>query len=59
MKILYLLSAFLFLAFLSEPGNAQPRCHGVSGFCRPDHCPPGTTDIRQQDCPWGQSCCVK
>nr|Q6HAA2.1 RecName: Full=Crotasin; Flags: Precursor [Crotalus durissus terrificus]AAT47437.1 crotasin [Crotalus durissus terrificus] len=58
MKILYLLSAFLFLAFLSESGNAQPQCRWLDGFCHSSPCPSGTTSIGQQDCLWYESCCI-
>ncbi|KAK9405256.1 beta-defensin-like [Crotalus adamanteus] len=57
MKILYLLFAFLFLAFLSEPGDAQPRCNQVGGFCRPVRCP-RTSEI-EKDCGLRWKCCKR
>ncbi|KAK9405289.1 beta-defensin-like [Crotalus adamanteus] len=57
MKILYLLFAFLFLAFLSEPGNAQRRCRRLGGRCHFRRCPFETFDIGKQDCGLLQKCC--
>uniref|UniRef100_A0A182C5S4 Defensin n=1 Tax=Phalotris mertensi TaxID=1260334 RepID=A0A182C5S4_9SAUR len=57
MKILYLLFALLFLAFLSEPGNAQPRCHSQGGRCYFLLCPWNTIDHGQLDCPGTRICC--
>ncbi|KAG8127320.1 hypothetical protein E2320_014249 [Naja naja] len=57
MKILYLLFAFLFLAFLSEPGNAQRRCHSLRGRCHYRHCRGNTISIGIQDCQQGFLCC--
>nr|BAN89440.1 crotasin-like_protein [Ovophis okinavensis] len=57
MKILYLLFAFLFLAFLSEPGNAQGQCYRPGGLCLSDPCPSGHLDLGQVDCQPGQKCC--
>ncbi|KAK9405258.1 beta-defensin-like [Crotalus adamanteus] len=57
MKILYLLSAFLFLAFLSEPGNAQRQCFQVGGFCRLGRCPFDTSNIGKLGCPGRFMCC--
>nr|AGF25389.1 beta-defensin-like protein [Bothrops leucurus] len=59
MKILYLLFTFLFLAFLSEPGNAQRRCRQKGGMCLPGPCPPGYVSLGQQDCRRGQMCCIR
>uniref|UniRef100_A0A182C5X6 Defensin n=2 Tax=Phalotris mertensi TaxID=1260334 RepID=A0A182C5X6_9SAUR len=57
MKILYLLFALLFLAFLSEPGNAQRICLGGRGFCHSTPCPRSTIDYGKKDC-WGSlRCC--
>ncbi|KAK9405255.1 beta-defensin-like [Crotalus adamanteus] len=58
MKILYLLFAFLFLAFLSEPGNAQRQCFNLQGSCR-FICPLGTTNSGEQDCEPLLSCCIR
>nr|AGF25391.1 beta-defensin-like protein [Bothrops matogrossensis] len=57
MKILYLLFTFLFLAFLSEPGNAQRRCRQRRGICRPRPCPPENFSLGRLDCQMGQMCC--
>ncbi|KAK9405202.1 beta-defensin-like [Crotalus adamanteus] len=57
MKILYLLFAFLFLAFLSEPGDAQPRCLHRGGLCFPNRCPPRYVDLKQLDCSPQRKCC--
>nr|APZ74629.1 beta-defensin-like protein [Phalotris mertensi] len=60
MKILYLLFALLFLAFLSEPGNAQFYfCVGGRGRCYSGPCPRPTTDIGNQNCPGRLTCCVR
>nr|AGF25386.1 beta-defensin-like protein [Bothrops jararaca] len=59
MKILYLLFTFLFLAFLSEPGNAQEECLQQGGFCRLIRCPFGYDSPEQQDCRKGQRCCIR
>nr|AGF25394.1 beta-defensin-like protein [Lachesis muta] len=56
MKILYLLFPFLFLAFLSEPGNAQEWCRGLGGFCSFYQCRPGH-DLGPQDCWPERRCC--
>nr|APZ74626.1 beta-defensin-like protein [Phalotris mertensi]APZ74627.1 beta-defensin-like protein [Phalotris mertensi]APZ74628.1 beta-defensin-like protein [Phalotris mertensi]APZ74630.1 beta-defensin-like protein [Phalotris mertensi]APZ74631.1 beta-defensin-like protein [Phalotris mertensi] len=58
MKILYLLFALLFLAFLSQPGNAQPRCHSRGGRCYSPRCPINTKCHGKMDCPRGSICCV-
>ncbi|XP_015680255.1 crotasin-like [Protobothrops mucrosquamatus] len=58
MKILYLLFTFLFLAFLSEPGNAQPpECRNIGGQCYQSRCPDGKNNNGWKDCEWGQLCC--
>ncbi|XP_039220077.1 myotoxin-1-like [Crotalus tigris] len=57
MKILYLLFAFLFLAFLSEPGNAQPRCRRLGGKCFRKRCPPKHVYLGRQDCWQRRRCC--
>nr|AGF25387.1 beta-defensin-like protein [Bothrops jararaca] len=57
MKILYLLFTFLFLAFLSEPGNAQVRCRRLGGICILSRCPLRYDSLGQQDCLKGQKCC--
>nr|AGF25383.1 beta-defensin-like protein [Bothrops atrox] len=57
MKILYLLFTFLFLAFLSEPGNAQRECYWQRGFCRSKGCPFGYDSLGRLDCPLGYVCC--
>nr|AEU60009.1 crotamine 1 [Crotalus oreganus helleri] len=61
MKILYLLFAFLFLAFLSEPGNAYKRCHKKGGHCFPKEkiCIPPSSDFGKMDCRWKWKCCKK
>ncbi|XP_032071978.1 crotamine CRO1-like [Thamnophis elegans] len=56
MKILYLLFAVLILAFLSQPGNAQDRCHSIRGRCYPNRCP-GGLDHGQVDCRYRWRCC--
>ncbi|KAK9405151.1 beta-defensin-like [Crotalus adamanteus] len=57
MKILYLLFAFLFLAFLSERGNAQRRCRRLGGCCHFRRCPSETFNLGQLDCGLLQKCC--
>nr|AEY69048.1 crotamine-like precursor [Thamnodynastes strigatus]AEY69049.1 crotamine-like precursor [Thamnodynastes strigatus]APZ74619.1 beta-defensin-like protein [Thamnodynastes strigatus]APZ74621.1 beta-defensin-like protein [Thamnodynastes strigatus]APZ74622.1 beta-defensin-like protein [Thamnodynastes strigatus] len=57
MKILYLLFALLFLAFLSEPGNAQDLCHNLGGRCFRNRCSWSLRNHGGQDCPWGSVCC--
>nr|AGF25393.1 beta-defensin-like protein [Bothrops pauloensis] len=57
MKILYLLFTFPFLAFLSEPGNAQPECLRQGGMCRPRPCP--YVSLGHLDCQMGQMCCIR
>ncbi|KAK9405263.1 beta-defensin-like [Crotalus adamanteus] len=57
MKILYLLFAFLFLAFLSEPGNAQRLCRQVGGFCNFSRCPFPTSNIGKLGCGPQRKCC--
>ncbi|KAG8147756.1 hypothetical protein E2320_001419 [Naja naja] len=59
MKILYLLFAFIFLAFLSEPGNAQPRCRRLGGRCFQRRCPPISINVGGQDCRMGFICCLR
>ncbi|KAK9405227.1 beta-defensin-like [Crotalus adamanteus] len=59
MKILYLLFAFLFLAFLSEPGNAQRLCLRRGGLCFPNPCPHGHHDFGQLDCGREWKCCIQ
>ncbi|XP_060548147.1 crotamine-like [Pantherophis guttatus] len=56
MKIIYLLFAFLFLAFLSEPGNAQPVCYSRRGSCL-HVCLPPSVDLHRLDCRHGWTCC--
>ncbi|KAK9412215.1 Cts-p2: Crotasin [Crotalus adamanteus] len=58
MKILYLLFAFLFLAFLSEPGNADHKCRDAGGMCSLTMCVTGT-DLGQQDCVSQLRCCKR
>ncbi|KAK9405150.1 beta-defensin-like [Crotalus adamanteus] len=57
MKILYLLFTFLFLAFLSEPGNAHQQCRRVGGHCFRKLCPPRHRYLGQQDCGPRRRCC--
>ncbi|KAG8123032.1 hypothetical protein E2320_018381 [Naja naja] len=57
MKILYFLFAFLFLAFLSEPGNAHHLCGSQGGRCHQYRCRPRHDDLGQRDCPWRWKCC--
>nr|AGF25392.1 beta-defensin-like protein [Bothrops neuwiedi] len=59
MKILYLLFTFLFLAFLSEPGNAQPECCQEGGICHSKQCPLGYSSLGRLDCQLGQRCCIR
>ncbi|KAK9405203.1 beta-defensin-like [Crotalus adamanteus] len=59
MKILYLLFTFLFLAFLSEPGNAQRLCLRRGGHCFGYQCPGGFLDLGQLDCPRQFTCCKR
>nr|AGF25395.1 beta-defensin-like protein [Lachesis muta] len=57
MKILYLLFPFLFLAFLSEPGNAQGQCHQQRGRCFLHQCPLSHYFLGRLDCGPGRRCC--
>nr|QIM55387.1 beta defensin-like protein [Sistrurus miliarius]QIM55388.1 beta defensin-like protein [Sistrurus miliarius]QIM55389.1 beta defensin-like protein [Sistrurus miliarius] len=57
MKILYLLFAFLFLAFLSEPGNARGQCRRLEGRCFRRRCPLRHVDLKLQDCGPRRRCC--
>nr|BAN89441.1 crotasin-like_protein [Ovophis okinavensis] len=58
MKILYLLFAFLFLAFLSEPGSASHKCHDAKGMCSLTECTSGT-NLGQKDCAKNLRCCKR
>ncbi|XP_013908048.1 PREDICTED: crotamine CRO3-like [Thamnophis sirtalis] len=54
---LYLLFAFLFLAFLSESGNAQRWCHRRGGRCFSHRCLQNFENLGKIDCRQSHICC--